>query len=104
VQLPTDLTTLSKVTALPCQQLHNGQVYAALKATESAFPGSSQLKSAGLTACQNALPGFLGQSSTNLHVVTMVPNQVTWGAGDRTETCVAVDRQEQIVGDIRAHA
>jgi hypothetical protein len=104
VQLPTELTTVSSVTTLPCDQLHNGQVYAALKVTDSAYPGSVELKSAGLSACQNALPGFLGANSSNLHVVTIVPDPVTWGAGDRTDTCVAVDRQEQIVGDIRAHA
>jgi hypothetical protein len=104
VSLPTSLTALHSVTALPCAQLHNGQVYTILKSPDSIFPGTAVMQTEGLAACEVALPGYLGTRATTLNVVALVPSAQSWPGGDRAEICIAVDRNQDITGDIRPHA
>ena len=88
----------------PCSQLHNGQVFTVLRASVQVYPGDTQLRTRALDDCQGALQSFLGRSATRLHIVAIFPNLRAWNLGDRYETCLLVDRQQDITGDIRADA
>jgi hypothetical protein len=106
VELPAALSTgtIRTVTVLPCSELHNGQVFTTVQATNASYPGQDALTTQGLDDCQSRVEAFTGQSSTELHIVAFVPDSDGWTAGDRTETCLLVDRQNDITGDIRPHA
>lgn len=94
--------TISRLTAMPCSQPHNGQVFDVLQASDSTYPGEDRLKQEALAACQQEAPGFLGTAQTLLHVVTFVPTSQGWNLGDRAESCLLVDRRKDVRGDIRA--
>lgn len=52
--LPSGDSEIKSVTAIPCTQAHNAQVYAEPKITESSFPGTDTLKTEGKTACNSS--------------------------------------------------
>lgn len=103
VKVPTTISGLLLVlTVVPCRDIHNGQVFTILRAPNGAYPGEAVEQRRALDDCRSAVPSYLGQHYTALHVVTFYPRYGDWQDGGRSETCLLVDRAKQITGDIRA--
>ncbi|WP_051451610.1 hypothetical protein [Actinospica robiniae] len=51
--LPSSESDVTSVTAIPCTEAHDAQIYAEPKITESSFPGTDTLESEGKTTCES---------------------------------------------------
>jgi hypothetical protein len=104
-QLPAPLATNGSrtVTAMPCSQSHNAQVYTTVDAANAIYPGADEITAQGLAACQSQVRAYIGDAPTELHVAAFVPDSDGWARGERAEICLLVDRSGNITGDIRAH-
>jgi hypothetical protein len=65
--LPTGLGAVVSVTAVPCAEPHNTQVYTTVTATAAVYPGVDPLETEGLTACRDQLAAFLGTTARRRH-------------------------------------
>jgi len=72
-----------------------------VEAGSGAYPGDQALKDQGLDDCKSAALDYLDDDSSPLHVVVFIPERKGWDSGRRASQCVLVDRDKQIVGDIR---
>lgn len=59
---PTSDSDIESVTAIPCTQAHDSQVYAEPKLTESTYPDSDTLKSEATSACDSAADSAVSSS------------------------------------------
>ncbi|HEY7008848.1 MAG TPA: hypothetical protein VH395_07905 [Jatrophihabitantaceae bacterium] len=106
LELPRELpaTAMKKITVMPCGDLHNGQVFARANVDPGPYPGTTMLRADSLAKCKSLAATYLGKPSL-LHVVAFfAASEEAWNLGDTSQTCVLVDRQSEITGDIRAHA
>lgn len=105
LKLPAKLGSLSSVTAVPCNTLHNAQVFAVLSSSDASYPGGTALAQEGLIACRAPAQAFVSQSSpTTLQIADLVPTGAAWDRGSRTEVCALVNAQGNVTGDIATHA
>ena len=104
VELPRITGTVRTVPVRPCSQLHNGEVFTTVTATDTSFPGQDALVTEGLNQCKTEARTFLNGKDSLLHVVAFVPTSTRWDLGDRKESCLLVDREKDITGQIRDDA
>jgi hypothetical protein len=96
--------TITSMPITPCSQTHNGQAFATVTADDKSSPGENTLKTEGLAKCRAAAQDYLGGKATLLHIVVFVPTPTRWDLGDRKETCLLVDREKDVTGQIRDDA
>jgi Septum formation len=105
VEVPRDVSgPVTAMPIMPCSQTHNGQVFATIAADDTSYPGDNTLETEGLDKCRAAAQDYLDGKQTLLHVVVFVPTSTRWDLGDRKESCLLVDREKDITGEIRADA
>jgi hypothetical protein len=90
---PAQSANITSVTALPCTQPHDAQVYAAfrLSGADDQFPGQAAVDKLAGTGC-NARAGRLDQARVTAAMTTRYLDPVPdgWAQGDRTIDCLIV--------------
>jgi Domain of unknown function (DUF4190)/Septum formation len=91
---PAGAKRVDMVTAIPCDQPHNAQIYAKFKLTGSDFsyPGAAVVERRARSGC-NARIGTVNKSMTTseMTVRILLPEQTSWAAGQRTVSCMVVN-------------
>jgi hypothetical protein len=91
---PTGAHTVDMVTAIPCDQPHNAQIYARFKLTGSDFsyPGAATVARRARSGC-NARIGSVNKTMTTgaMTVRILLPEETSWTAGHRTVSCMVVN-------------
>jgi hypothetical protein len=91
---PVGARAVNTVTAIPCDQRHNAQIYAKFKLTGSDFsyPGAAVVEHRARSGC-NARIGSVNKSMTTtaMTVRILLPEKTSWVAGQRTVSCMIVN-------------
>jgi Domain of unknown function (DUF4190)/Septum formation len=91
---PTGAHTVNTVTAIPCDQPHNAQIYAKFRLTASglSYPGTAVVAQRARSGC-NARIGSVDKAiTTNVMTVRiLLPEETSWTAGRRTVSCMIVN-------------
>jgi uncharacterized protein DUF4190/putative regulator of septum formation len=88
---PVSATSVVSVTAIPCNQAHNAQIYAKfnLAGSDQSYPGTAVVTRLASSAC-NARSGSLDKSKvTNAMTLRILfPEPASWLNGERTVACM----------------
>lgn len=91
---PAGAHTVNSVTAIPCDQPHNAQIYAKFRLTGSdlSYPGPAVVSQRALSGC-NARIGSVDKAMTTsaMTVRILLPEKTSWTAGQRTVNCMIVN-------------
>lgn len=80
------------VTLLPCDEPHEGEVYATFELSGDDYPGAEQIERFALGGCQREAVAALPPDDETLYdLVYLAPSEQTWEQGDRTVSCVLSD-------------
>ena len=88
---PAGATSVVSVTAIPCNQAHNAQVYAKLNlsGSDQSYPGTAVVTRLASSACK-ARTGSLDKSkvTNSMTLRILFPEADSWLNGNRTVACV----------------
>jgi Septum formation len=91
---PAGASTVGTVTAVPCNQAHNAQVFAKFKlsGSDSNYPGNAAVTRLATDGC-NSRTGDVDRSmTTNSMTIRLIfPEATAWLAGQRTVDCMIVN-------------
>jgi len=91
---PTGAHTVNTVTAIPCDQPHNAQIYAKFKLAGSdlSYPGAAVVAQRARSGC-NARIGSVDKAITTgaMTMRILLPEETSWTAGHRTVSCMVVN-------------
>jgi hypothetical protein len=91
---PAGAQHISAVTAIPCTQPHNAQVFAQFQLTGSDFsyPGTATVLRLASHGC-DARTGSVSKAKTTtaMTIRMLFPQQISWTAGHRTVSCLLVN-------------
>jgi hypothetical protein len=91
---PTGAHTVNVVTAIPCDQPHNAQIYAKFKLSGSdlSYPGAAVVARRARSGC-NARIGSVDKAITTdaMTMRILLPEETSWTAGHRTVSCMVVN-------------
>lgn len=87
-QEPADERTT--VDAVPCDQPHDNEAFAAYQLPDGEYPGDRALLRDGVAGCLERFEGFVGAgyADSALDVDALTPTRITWEDGDRKVVCV----------------
>jgi hypothetical protein len=90
------------VVVLPCDEPHEGEVYATFELSGDDYPGAEQVERFALGGCRSEAVAALPPDDETLYdLVYLAPSQQTWENGDRTVSCVLSDPDgEPLVGSV----
>lgn len=89
-----DGSNLVDVNIVDCDAPHTGEVYAAITASDSEFPGDDALVSRAEQECLGAaFESYVGidYDSSDFYAIPVFPSAESWEAGDRATYCVIAD-------------
>lgn len=100
---------LETVSAVPCSEPHDAEVYAEFDTAEEgdAYPGESALGTEAGQGCSERFEDFVGVApeSSSLSVHFLLPTQLSWdNIGDREITCLVVDPSGPTTGSLEGAA
>jgi hypothetical protein len=91
---PAGAQSVNTVTAIPCHQPHNAQIYAKFRLTGSDFsyPGATKIARLARSGC-NARIGSVDKSMTTSAMTAriLLPEEASWISGQRTVSCMIVN-------------
>ncbi len=91
---PAGASTVTTVTALPCNQPHNAQIYAKFNLSGSDFnyPGTAAVTKLATNGC-NARTGDVDKSLTtsSMTIRLLFPEEDAWLSGQRTVSCMILN-------------
>jgi Domain of unknown function (DUF4190)/Septum formation len=91
---PVNAQSVNDVTAIPCNQPHNAQIFAKFKLTGSDFsyPGTAQVTKLATNGC-NSRTGSVDKSMTTsaMGIRLLFPQESSWITGQRTVSCMIVN-------------
>ena len=100
---PPGATSLTSVTAIPCSQAHNAQIYAKFNLSGSmvSYPGDTALTNDATKGC-NARISILNKSKIkdSMTIRFLFPQQDSWIAGHRTVTCMVTNSPENLTSSV----
>jgi len=102
--------SVSTVTAVPCDQPHESEVYALVDhpADEDAeFPGEDAVGTFADGECVEAFATYVGAQyeDSQYGIATFVPSPESWADGDREVVCMATDGAGgELTGSVRGSA
>jgi hypothetical protein len=83
------------VTAVPCTQQHQAEVFFAGNAwpQSRAFPGKNAIANRGVARCRSAFRAYDGivPSASFFMIDYIIPDSVAWASGNRRVVCVAYE-------------
>jgi hypothetical protein len=90
---PATTTGISSVTAIPCTQRHDAQVFAQFHATGSGYPGDTSLRQQATTGCDSRITGNIDRSkvASRMSIRFIFPGSGSWFLGQRTVSCLILD-------------
>ena len=98
VQEPTEASEgVASLTAVPCDQPHDGEVYSTFDLPDGEFPGDEEVAAAGEPQCEEDFAAYVGVpfSESQLSVTTLYPSRETWEQrDDREYVCIALGSEE----------
>jgi hypothetical protein len=110
-QEPTETTDVKDVQLTPCNEPHDGEVFALVNHTAAAgttYPVSSEFRDLVSDECLPALETYTARTyeevyAAGLDVSYFYPSSSSWSDGDREVTCFIVKVDEsQMTGSVRA--
>ncbi len=100
---PAGAQTVNTVTAIPCDQPHNAQIYAKFKLTgsDSSYPGAAAVAQMSRDGC-NARIGSINKSMTNsaMTIRILLPEEAAWLSGRRTVSCMVVNPKADLTSSL----
>jgi Domain of unknown function (DUF4190)/Septum formation len=91
---PTNTQDIESVTALPCTQPHDSQVFAKFNLTgaDNAYPAADALDKMADTGC-NSRTGSIdkAKATSDMTIRVLFPEQDAWADGQRTVSCLIVN-------------
>jgi hypothetical protein len=100
---PAGAQSVNDVTAIPCNQPHNAQIFAKFKLTGSDFsyPGSTKVTKLASNGC-NARIGSVDKSMTTsaMSIRLLFPEEGAWITGQRTVSCMIVNPTENLTSSL----
>jgi hypothetical protein len=91
---PVGARNLSRVTAIPCTQPHNAQVFAKFKLSGSQFsyPGTTAGAKLAASGCNSRISDIDKSKATNdMTIRFLIPLEASWIAGQRSVSCLIVN-------------
>lgn len=89
-EIPQGVTLTVRL--LPCDEPHEGEVYASFDLSGDDYPGNAGVERFALGGCQRqALTALPPDDETLYDLVYLAPSAQTWARGDRTVSCVLSD-------------
>jgi hypothetical protein len=100
---PTDTQDIESVTAIPCTQAHDSQVFAKfnLSGDDDAYPASGALNKMADNGC-NARTGSIDKAKTtaDMDIRVLFPEQDAWADGQRTVSCLIVNSAPTVTSSL----
>lgn len=100
---PPGAQTVNIVTAIPCDQPHNAQIYARFKLTgsDASYPGAAVVAQTARDGC-NARVGSVNKSMTTsaMSVRILLPEKIAWMAGQRAVSCMIVNPKATLTASL----
>jgi len=100
---PAGASTVTTVTAIPCSQPHNAQIYAKfnLSGSDLSYPGTSTVTSLAAKGC-NARTDSVNKSAapSSMTIRLLFPEQDAWLNGRRTVSCMIVNPTADITSSL----
>jgi hypothetical protein len=91
---PTSQSNIESVTAIPCTQAHDSQVFAkfTVAGSDSAYPGQAALNKTADRGC-NARTGTIdrAKATSAMTIRVLFPERDAWAGGERTVSCLIVN-------------
>jgi hypothetical protein len=84
-------TLVFSVSAVPCSEPHEGQVYAVFNLSESAWPGEERLFGLAEQGCADHLARdfVAAYEDESVEIFFLHPTSGSWREGDREVVCIA---------------
>ena len=100
---PPGATSLTSVTAIPCSQAHNAQIYAKFSLSGSilSYPGNTALTRIATNGC-NSRAGVLDKSkiTNSMTIRLLFPLAESWLDGQRTVTCMIANPTANVTSSL----
>jgi hypothetical protein len=95
------------MTGVPCEEPHDGEVFATIDSAETEFPGDVALQDEANEACTVEFETYVGMeyAASELFFQTLIPTEQTWAdQNDREIVCIAVEEDGQLTGSVQGVA
>jgi len=96
---PAGAKSVHTVTAIPCDQAHNAQIYAKfkLRGSDLHYPGAASVARMARSGC-NARIGSVNKSmiTSAMTIRIFLPEEVAWITGQRTVSCMIVNSRADV--------
>lgn len=102
-----EATEVSSVEAVPCDEPHDNEVYAAFDIEGDEFPGADEVETVANERCLDEFEPFVGASydESRFAYWPMTPTESSWGQGDREVLCLVYDVDlQKITGSVEGLA
>ncbi|GIF58398.1 septum formation family protein [Asanoa iriomotensis] len=88
---------------LPCEQPHEGEVFAIVELPAGPYPGEEALGRQAQQECLQRFETYAPSSVADdkVELFYLQPSQLSWSAGDRGVTCVATDPTAKRTGSLK---
>jgi hypothetical protein len=79
-----------QVAAIPCDQPHDNEAYAAFQLADGDYPGDDAVLADASARCLERFGGFvgIGYDQSGFDVDALTPTRLTWDDGDRKVVCI----------------
>lgn len=102
-----DEGVVTELTAIPCDQPHDGEVYSSFDLEQAdAYPGDDAVDAAVDAQCLPAFAEFVGlpYDESELELSPLTPTEEGFEAGDREVLCLVQDLDGGVTGTLRGAA
>lgn len=105
LETPAD-GVVTDLTAVPCGQAHDGEVYHSFELPDGDFPGTEQVQTAGEEGCLAEFEAFVGAAfdDSELGLLPLTPVEEGWDAGDQGVLCIVQDEEGGLTTTLKGAA
>lgn len=91
---------VTSVSAMPCTELHDNEVYAVYDTSFTQWPGQDAMYEDSWWGCHGRFASYVGTEweSSTLDLAVMTPSDGSWQEGDREVVCFLYDAQLRKLG------
>lgn len=103
LETPAD-GVVTDLTAIPCGQAHDGEVYHSFELPDGDYPGDEQVQTAGEQGCVEQFEAFVGTSfdDSELGLLPLTPVEDGWTRGDQGVLCIVQDEKGGLTESLKA--
>ena len=94
---------VTDLTAIPCAQAHDGEVFHGFDLPDGDFPGDAEAERLGGQGCEQEFLSFVGTAfeDSTLELFPLTPVEEGWSAGDQGVLCIVQDPEGALVASLR---